>query len=158
MERWLPVVGYEEYYLVSDLGHVQSLRTGRMLSIFITAQGYPAVAFKINGRSMVKTVHTLVMTTFVGPRPLGHVVRHGPNGKLDSGLGNLSYGTYAENSADMVREGHAGKYQASKTRCKNGHDFTPENTYRSPNRNERQCRKCRSAATRRYVLKSKGAQ
>ena len=34
--------------------------------------------------------------------------------------------------------------------CRKGHPFTPENTYRPPGTNSRQCRECMRAATRRF--------
>jgi hypothetical protein len=39
---------------------------------------------------------------------------------------------------------------ALKTRCKHGHEFTPENTYIHPKRGTRDCRTCRSSASQRY--------
>lgn len=50
-------------------------------------------------------VGRLVLLAFVGPRLPGQVMCHGPNGKLDDSLSNLSWGTYKQNSADMVRDG-----------------------------------------------------
>lgn len=41
--------------------------------------------------------------------------------------------------------------QARRTHCVNGHEFTPENTYRPPSRpNVRQCRACSRARSNRY--------
>jgi hypothetical protein len=41
------------------------------------------------------------------------------------------------------RPGRQGIWQASKTHCKRGHEFTPENTYRRPSQpNYRYCRAC----------------
>ncbi len=52
--------------------------------------------------------HTLVLETFVGPRPQGHVACHGENGVDCNYLTNLSWGTQAKNCGpDKVRDGTA---------------------------------------------------
>jgi hypothetical protein len=52
-----------------------------------------------------RTVSSLVLETFVGPRPKGMVVRHGVRGPLDDSLDNVSWGTQKENIADEIRDG-----------------------------------------------------
>ena len=43
----------------------------------------------------------------------------------------------------------------TKTFCCNGHEFTKENTYRKPNTNHRNCRKCLRATRLRYDARQK---
>jgi len=47
----------------------------------------------------------------------------------------------------------------ARSQCKNGHEFTPGNTYIKPDPPEgrRACRECRAAANRRYFNKKKEA-
>jgi NUMOD4 motif len=114
-ERWLPVAGYEGLYEVSDLGRVRSLprqtargrRGGRVLKHYISAntRGYPFVKLSRSGVNRNYQVHALVLHAFAGPRPPGQEARHGPGGKTDASLVNLSYGTRAENLADRIRDG-----------------------------------------------------
>lgn len=52
---------------------------------------------------------------------------------------HLFAGTRADNVADMVRKGRA--RGQSQTHCANGHEYTPENTYRRP-QGGRDCRAC----------------
>ena len=52
-----------------------------------------------------RTVHSLVLEAFVGPRPAGAVVRHLDGDKLNNRLENLRYGTSAENAEDTIRHG-----------------------------------------------------
>ena len=63
--------------------------------------------------------------------------------------------THAEN----VARGNAGNHNAAKTHCKQGHEFTPENTYINPSRGGRECRACNKATaaerTRRYREKKR---
>jgi NUMOD4 motif/HNH endonuclease len=114
-EQWLPVPGWESLYEVSDMGQVRSLprqtvkgiRGGQILKAVI-ARGrcrYPTVRLSRSGCHENRTVHSLVLAAFAGPCPEGHVSRHGPGGPADARLSNLSYGTPAENSADMARDG-----------------------------------------------------
>jgi hypothetical protein len=98
LERWLPVPGYEGFYEVSDLGRVRSLARqgtyGRTLKPIPDSHGYLRVVLSCDKRRRGRYVHQLVLLAFIGPCPTGHEVRHGPAGKLDNRLSNLSYGTY----------------------------------------------------------------
>lgn len=102
-ERWLPVVGYEGAYEVSDLGRVRSFvhKNVRILRPGIASNGYPSVALK--GRTHF--IHHLVLAAFRGPRPEGLCARHLNGDRRDGRLLNLEYGTYAENSADAAAHG-----------------------------------------------------
>ncbi len=130
-ERWLPVPAYPGYE-VSDRGRVRSItRTkqtsagprvyrGRMLKPCINSRtGYPQVHM---GRGRCpRTVHQLVLEAFAGPCPPGMEALHGPAGKLDTSLANLSYGTRGQNLADRVRDGQDARgernYHAKLTRA-----------------------------------------
>lgn len=113
-EQWRPVVGFEGHYEVSDLGRVRSFaqcnNLGRIMKQQI-AKPYPYSRVHLwkNGVGSIKSVHILVAEAFIGPRPPGMQVRHGPNrlpdGSLDNSVSNLSYGTAAENQADTERDG-----------------------------------------------------
>jgi hypothetical protein len=120
-ELWRPVVGYAERYAVSSLGQVKRLEhtipvTGhpkagyvrrhlkeRLLSPCAGSHGYKTVQL---GKHNPRLVHVLVLTAFVGPRPDGYVACHGPNGKSDNSVTNLSWGTPYKNSVqDRERDG-----------------------------------------------------
>ncbi len=57
---------------------------------------------------------------------------------------HLFEGTRTENMQDCISKGRANHWgNRRRTHCRHGHEFTPENTYRSPNRPEsRLCRTC----------------
>jgi hypothetical protein len=114
----MPVVGYEDFYRVSNWGRVQGLdRTvtqsngvvvqvrGRILKPGTDTHGYLIVCLRKNGAQKTRLVHSLVAEAFIGPRPDGLQVRHGEGGKLDNSLANLCYGTPVENQADKLRDG-----------------------------------------------------
>ena len=133
-ERWLPVVGYEGMYEVSDQGRVRSLdrvdAIGRRCRGRLRAtppagrRGYPRVSLTVSGRNRYAYVHDLVAMAFIGPKPDGQVTRHRNDVATDNRVENLQYGTQAENLADARRNGGIGQA----TECKRGHEFTPENS------------------------------
>jgi hypothetical protein len=154
-ETWLPVVGAEGFYEVSDLGGVRrvtrlvgggkggSLRTwkGRQLSPTPDNHGYLRVVLSVNGRRKHRRVHTLVAEAHIGLRPSPHhEVLHGPLGKLDNGRHNLRWGTRSENNFDAIADGT--HYQARKTRCDKGHEFDEQNTRIRKGTRWRACRAC----------------
>ena len=158
-ERWLPTVGYEGCYEVSDQGGVRSLdRTverrgararlaGKRLSPSDAhPSGHLYVHLYQNGHGATHQVHRLVMAAFVGPCPDGMEVRHLNGDPADNRLVNLTYGTRAENARDQVEHGVHNK--ASLKACQHGHEFTPENTYL--NNGRRVCVTCRREYKRQW--------
>lgn len=137
-ERWLPVVGREGLYEVSDFGGVWSILSGKMLKSWPRPpRGYLTVKFGHRGRNV--SVHKLVLEAFVGPCPEGMECLHENDDPLDNRLSNLRWGTRTENLEDRVRNGTHN--HAKKTRCKRNHEFTPENTYITT-KGSRQCKQC----------------
>ena len=95
--------------------------------------------------------HRWVWTQTNGPIPEGMVIRHRCDNPPCVKLQHLLIGTMADNSHDMVERNRHNPHQASKTECPQGHQYSPENTYVPPNRNERQCRTCiRDRAREKY--------
>lgn len=144
-ERWLPVVGFEGYYDVSNRGRVRSIyrpgvaRTGRVLKKKILPNGYVQVSLSVNGKVSYRNVHRLVARAFRGPCPEGEEVLHGDDDRANNRLDNLSYGTHKINQEQMVARGRARK--ATATHCGRRHEYTPESTgYDSKGR--RYCRIC----------------
>jgi hypothetical protein len=163
LERWLPVVGYEGLYDVSDMGRVRSLprmgTAGKILSPGdVGRPGHPrlSVVLHCNGKRHARGVHCLVLEAFVGPCPPGLEGCHYNDIGDDNRLSNLRWDTHSANIFDKVRNGH--DYNSRKDRCINGHAFTPENTMYSKQSNgwndRRSCRKCKRAAWRRWKAKT----
>jgi hypothetical protein len=102
-EHWLPVVGYEGLYEVSDLGKVRSLRDGQLLSLYVV-DDYPMVTLHKGGKQKTRHVHRLVLEAFAGPCLPGQQARHGRSGPDDNCWPeNLEWGTAAQNAIDKVR-------------------------------------------------------
>lgn len=120
-EFWRPVVGFEGFYEVSDLGRVRSVnRTvathsgalrfyrGKLLKLRPNVVGgHLYVSLKKQGKHFTPTVHSLVLAAFVGPRPEGLQCCHGPKGKTCNELNNLSWGTPLKNSGEDKRRDDA---------------------------------------------------
>jgi DNA-binding transcriptional regulator YiaG len=69
-EEWLPVVGYEDYYEVSNLGRVRTLKkrkgvqAGYILGKHQIPQGYCYVKLSVYGHPKTHFVHRLMMMAF----------------------------------------------------------------------------------------------
>lgn len=117
-ERWLPVVGYEGFYEVSDAGRVRSverfaknrhgsitLKNGRPLALFHDKDGYHRVSLWKDGSTKQRPVHQLVLEAFVGPRPDGAMTLHADGTRTNNKCGNISWGTALQNAIDRGRHG-----------------------------------------------------
>jgi len=116
-ERWLPVVGYEGFYEVSDAGRVRSVtRTIRYSDGRVrtypsairksqTSAYYLTIDLKRNGKKQKYCIHALVAESFIGPRPIGKQVAHNDGNGFNGFLKNIRYATPVENDADKIRHG-----------------------------------------------------
>lgn len=156
LEAWKPVLGYEGLYEISNLGRTQSFhgRQPRILRPAIAGKGgYPMVNLARNGVNKSRTVHSLVAEAFIGPRPDGMEVRHKDGQPTNCRASNLTYGTSGDNNLDQVE--HGTHNNASKDVCKNGHDYTEENTYyyhrADGSIKQRACKICRRDWNRKWL-------
>lgn len=107
MEVWMPVVGWETHYAVSNLGRVmrtspgKRTRPGKILVTTPNSCGYPYVEI---GRKGYK-VHALVAAAFIGPRPSGMQINHKDGNKQNNRLENIEYCTQSENIRHSYRHG-----------------------------------------------------
>lgn len=116
-------------YACSDTGLILSCVDGnkytsnkysaswRVLRSNRTPDGYPHVRIRIQtGRSICQNVHSLILLSFVGPRPEGYVCRHLDGSKTNNNLSNICWGTPKENSDDRLLHG--------RTRIGSSHSLT----------------------------------
>lgn len=150
-ERWMPIPGYEDLYLVSSQGRVRSKtriypsgwkRNPRIMRQRRMWAGYMHVQLKGSaGKRKTFRVHRLVALAFLGGPPApGMEVRHLNGVRDDNRLENLAWGTRSENSQDSIRHGTHPK--AGKTHCLRGHPLSGDNV-RVDGRGRRECRACR---------------
>jgi hypothetical protein len=79
----------------------------RKLKTSVFPDGYLGTALRKHpgSRPTSLLVHTLVLTSFRGPRPPGLVCRHLDGNPINNRLDNLAWGTWEENEADKLRHG-----------------------------------------------------
>lgn len=102
MTRWLPVVGYESRYEVSDDGQVRKV-SGELLGQWPNSDGYPFVRLS-NPRKMVR-VHRLVATAFVPNPNARRTVNHIDCARSNNAASNLEWCSQAENLEHSSRLG-----------------------------------------------------
>lgn len=131
IEVWKTIPDFQAYE-VSNFGRVRSKqrrirfvdKTGRERwrvkeeKIIATQKqngGYIIAHLHIDNVRKARTVHSLVATTFLGPRPQGSDVCHNDGNRTNNGLTNLRYATRKENQKDRLEHG---TFYASATQAK----------------------------------------
>ncbi len=102
-EEWKPAHGLPGYE-VSNLGRFRGPRG--LLKPKKTRTGSWLVSPRLNGRQVGRVLAKIVLESFVRPFDEGEISLHGPAGRDDNSLSNLSIGTYAQNNGpDKWRDG-----------------------------------------------------
>lgn len=113
LERWHPVVGYEDLYEVSNGGRVRRsgpskdgrAKVGRVLRPAIASHGYATVVLWRDGVGHSWCLHRLVAAAWIGPCPVGHEVNHRNGIKGDNDVQNLEYVTCSDNHRHAYQTG-----------------------------------------------------
>jgi hypothetical protein len=117
-ERWKTVPGYPEYEASTD-GRVRSWRKpGNSLKTPTSPgimkpwikkkakESYKELAiglFGDDGKQKQFTLASVILMTFVGPKPVGKVCRHLDDIYTNNRISNLCYGTVQDNTDDKTR-------------------------------------------------------
>lgn len=102
-EIWKDAAGFENYYEASNLGNIRRKGKVKNLTKVRDKDGYVVHCFSVDAKRHNVFAHSIVLQTFVGPRPADYVSRHKDGVRHNNVLTNLEYGTAAENSADMLK-------------------------------------------------------
>lgn len=111
MEQWLPVVGYEGYYEVSNEGRVRRLHspTNKAKSGFLAPgrapNGYLRVVLSRHNHQKNASVHRLVVEAFIGPFEHREQTNHRDGNKGNNRLGNLEKVSGSENMRHATKMG-----------------------------------------------------
>lgn len=118
-EIWKPVPWAPDY-AVSTCGRVRSVRprrgarakvNGGLLKCWVHSPRAEVtyrrmrVSLRIKKKTRTYSVHTLVLETFVGPRPTNCEACHNDGDGLNNALGNLRWDTHAANMGDCILHG-----------------------------------------------------
>lgn len=110
VEQWKDILGYEGFYMISDLGRVKSLsgvlktkrgvikpRYSKIMSQSIKSNGYLTIMFSVDSNSKRFHVHRLVTIAFI-PNPENKPeVNHKDCIKTHNYKNNLEWNTLQEN-------------------------------------------------------------
>lgn len=115
-EKWLPIIGYEGYYFVSNLGRIKSVdRTvvssfdsermvkGRVMKLFMDRKGYIRVMLCKEGECKNCQVHRLVALTFIKNVHNKPRVNHKLGVKHDNRVTELEWVTASEDELHSYR-------------------------------------------------------
>lgn len=117
-EEWRPILFGAGKYEVSNLGRIRSTTGGRdktrntlpktkTLTFWKNWNRYCLVTLHFRNAKKHFTVHSLVLTAFVGPRPDGCECAHLDNDRSNNRLDNLRWVTRKENHSHKIGHGTA---------------------------------------------------
>lgn len=104
-EIWKDIQGYEEYYQISNLGNVKSLKYHglkrkhpKILKWRITGKGYAQIILSVNNIQKRYSVHRLVALHFIVNPNNFPCVNHKDENPLNNSINNLEWCTYSYNT------------------------------------------------------------
>ena len=117
-EKWKDINGWEELYMISNLGRVYSKRYHKIKAVNINNNGYPKVdLFRRIGKEIKRKtvyIHRLVAEHFVEGQRDGLVVDHIDGDKTNCIVTNLRWVTQSEN----IKKGYTENIGSNKKRFK----------------------------------------
>lgn len=115
MEKWKPIKGYENLYIVSNTGKIKTVsrtvqrsRNGclpvkeKELAQYKDKYGYMGVSLQKDGKRRTEKVHRLVLMSF-NPDCSGKQVNHKDGNKTNNNLENLEWVTPSENIKHAIK-------------------------------------------------------
>ncbi len=103
-EIWKSVVGYEDFYSVSNLGRVRRdkageglCKAGRMIKYTKSKTNYLRTCLCKYGVQKTVLVASIVADAFIGHKPSGYEINHIDGNKSNNNIKNLEYVTRSEN-------------------------------------------------------------
>lgn len=101
-EKWKPIMGYEQEYLISSFGRVKSLYRNRIRGIGKDKRGYTKVVLYKDGTRVFKLIHRLVAIHFIdNPNNypcVDHIDTNPENNRVD----NLRWASHSMNARNPL--------------------------------------------------------
>ena len=101
-EVFIPIIGFEKYYEVSNLGRVKSIRNNIIKKTFLDKDGYERITLTVKQIRYSKIVHRLVALNFISNNN-NLVVNHINGIKTDNKVTNLELVTILENNLHAIK-------------------------------------------------------
>jgi hypothetical protein len=110
-ELWKPAFGFEDFYVVSNLGNAARIRNQgnarrpnwKQISTHPVHTGYVRFCFCIENHRKFCLAHRAVWEAFNGPIPKGMQINHKNGNKSDNRLSNLEVCTQSQNTIHSYR-------------------------------------------------------
>jgi len=102
-EIWKSIAGRKGRYKISNLGRIYCIITEQFV-----------IPYMICNLHSIRSIHRLVLETFIGKRPKGMVCRHLDGNSCNNKLSNLKWGTQKENIADAFKHGRLNSMKGNK--------------------------------------------
>lgn len=128
LEEWRPVIKYkitgekEEFpkYEINRDGLVRNLK-GEIKKCSLNLAGYLKVSLRRETKKSIPIpIHTLIASTFIGPRPKGYHIDHIDRNKLNNSISNLRYVTPKMNTENRDKNNLGRKFKVIFEKFKNG--------------------------------------
>ena len=109
MSEWKPIKDFDGYF-INKAGLVKSIRSFKgtkeiILKGSINTQGYRTINMRKDGKTYIKTLHRLLMETYVPNTNNLPCINHIDGNILNNSLDNLEWCTYGHNEKEAYRLG-----------------------------------------------------
>jgi hypothetical protein len=105
MENWKDIPGYGELYIISDLGNIKSLYSGKLIKPSVDRFGYCRFSATKNKKQKTLRIHRLVGELFIpNPENLPQL-NHKDGNKTNNSKDNLEWSTDSDNKIHAYATG-----------------------------------------------------
>ncbi len=104
-EVWKDIKGFENLYMVSNMGRFKSNKTNLLLKPSIRKDGYEYISLYKNGKRKTSAAHRIVANNFLTNIKNKPIVNHINNIRSDNRCINLNFMTHSENTKHSFNSG-----------------------------------------------------